>query len=83
MSGTDVLVGMAFDPRREPQHQANWCSALRHELSQAIQIVLVISDHHHAMAVGEGELLNRFVVPMQHHAFGWHASIERCEQLSS
>ena len=82
MSSADVLVGVTLDSRRKAEHEPHWLATLRNDGLQQIKVVLVISDHHHAAAIGQCQLLQGFVVAMQHHALCRHASVEGGDQFT-
>ena len=82
MTGADVLVGMAFDAWREAKHQANRLPTIRNDGFQTIEVMLVIRHHHHVVAVGQGQLLDRLVVAVEHDPLCGHAAVERRHQLS-
>jgi len=82
VSSADVLVGVALDSRSEADHEPHRIAMFRNKALQQIKVVLVIGDHHHSAAIGQCQLLQGFVVAVQHHALCRHASVEGCDQLS-
>ena len=82
VAGADVLVGMALNARGEAKHEAYRPPSFRNNRLQAIQVVLVVRNHHHVVAIGQLKLFDRLVIAMQHHPFSRHAAVERRHQFT-
>ena len=82
MTGADVLVGMAFDPRGETQHQAHGAGVGRGDGAEQFKIEPVVNHHGDAVAQGQLQFLPGLVVAMQHDAIGGHAPLQGCQQFA-
>ena len=80
VAGLDVFVGVALDPRGQPQHQRH--GGRRCQLGQQLQVVPVIQHHGDAGPHGQGQFVAGFVVAVQHDPLGGHAAIEGGEQFA-
>ena len=82
MPCTNVFVRMALDSGSEAQHQAGWSLACGHQHSQTIEIMLVVGNDHHVVAIGQQQLFVGFVVAVQNDPLSRHSAIQRRQQLT-
>ena len=83
VAGADVLMGVALNTRRKPQHQLHGSLQVRGQGSQQLKIAPVVSHHRDALLSGEGQLFAALVVAVQHDALRRHAPLQGGEQLAS
>ena len=80
VTGADVLVRMALDPRREPQHQAHGMG--RRQAGQLLDVEPVVGHHRHPKLHRQAQLLETLVIAVEDDPLRLHPTLHGGEQLT-